>query len=299
MLLVAKYLSVWTVPKKASASRARTASVSTQPKGSNTNLNNPGFSQLGRQDKFKQRRSSKVDACHKAHGEPIQMLTADWLGLVDQFKTKYGTHLHDSLLPAQSYFGSFEEKLADGQLSAETLSHVISLHEEDRQRAQRPEASRQLGVHLDSTLTVETRRKYMSTMPLNSEELRDKYAVMTNMWILAQMRQPGRTMYQDLRKDTWNDLLQEPLSTRNFRLEREVAGVRIVVPAWGHCLEYEFQIRKEAVRFIRTQGLPIQAALWSAYQERTASHGTLGDVAVYREFVQLSSRRVPGRLPKT
>ena len=32
---------------------------------------------------------------------------------------------------------------------------------------------------------------------------------------------------------------------------------------------------------------------------RTASHGTLGDVAVYREFVQLSSRRVPDRIPKT
>ena len=132
-------------------------------------------------------------------------------------------------------------------------------------------------------------------MPLTSEELRDKYAVMTNMWMLAQMQKPGRTMYQDLTKDTWNDFLQGLLSTRNFRLEREVAGVRMVVPAWNHCLEHEYQIRKEAVCLSRTQGLPIQAALWRT----TASHGTLGDVVVCRESVHLSARPVPGRLPKT
>ena len=142
----------------------------------------------------------KVDACHKAHGDPTQMLTADWLGLVDQFKR----NMELTFMIRYSLLNPISKvlRIADGQLSAETLSHVMSLHEEDRQRAQRPEASRQLGLHLDSTLTKQTREKYKSTMPLTSEGLRDKYAVMTNMWLLAQMRQRGRTMYQDLTKDT-------------------------------------------------------------------------------------------------
>ena len=55
------------------------------------------------------------------------MLSADWLGLIDQFKAKYGTYHHDQQLPSQSYYESFEEKIADGQLSAGTLAHVVSL----------------------------------------------------------------------------------------------------------------------------------------------------------------------------
>ena len=94
------------------------------------------------------------------------MFAADWLGV----------------LSSQSYCGSFEEKLLMGQLSAETLAHVISSYEEDHQRAQRPEVSR---------LTSQTRRRFMSTMPALSEELRDKYVVMTNMWQLAATRQQG------------------------------------------------------------------------------------------------------------
>ena len=38
-------------------------------------------------------------------------------------------------------------------------------------------------------------------------------------------------------------------------------------PDWNHCLEYEFRLRKEALRLIREQGLSIQRALWTAYED--------------------------------
>ena len=76
------------------------------------------------------------------------------------------------------------------------LAHVISLQEEEeRQRAQKTEPSRQMGLHLDATLTIQTRRRYVSSAPTTTEDLRDKYTIMTNMWLLAQMRQPGRHLY--------------------------------------------------------------------------------------------------------
>ena len=49
----------------------------------------------------------------------------------------------------------------------------------------------------------------MSTVPASTEELRDKYAIMTHMWLLAAMRQPGRTLYQDLTPNTWSEFLSE------------------------------------------------------------------------------------------
>ena len=53
---------------------------------------------------------TRVDAIQRAHGEPVVMLAVDWLGLIDQFQAKFGMHLHDQVLPSQSYYESFEEK---------------------------------------------------------------------------------------------------------------------------------------------------------------------------------------------
>ena len=210
-----------------------------------------------------------VDNVAKAHGEPTTMLQVDWTTLLDRFKEKYGEHLHDNRLPSQSYYEAFEEKLSDGQLTAETLAHVVSLQEELDQKAKHPEPTRQLGLHLDSSLTIQTKRRYMSHMPSSTEQLRQKYKVMTHMWLLAQMRQPTRPLYSDLTKDTFNDLLEELLSTRNFLLERQVAGQQLVAPVWEHCLDYEYNIRKEAIERTRRRGLPIQQALWSVYRDES------------------------------
>ena len=144
------------------------------------------------------------------------MLGADWEALMVTFKNKFGTHLHDTLLPAQSYFEGFEERLASGQLRAEPLTQVISAREQEDQESAKPEAQRHMSLHLDGQLTIQTKRRFLSSMPCNPEELRQKYKVMTHCWLLAQMRQPGRHLYSDLTRTTFIDFLDELLSERNF-----------------------------------------------------------------------------------
>ena len=211
---------------------------------------------------------SKVDAVQKAHGEPIQMLSEDWASLMRQFKEKIGRNIHASKLPAQSYYEAFQEKLSEGSLAAETLAQVISASEEENQKKNKPEPSRQLGLNLDSTLTIQTRRRYIASMPANFEELRIKYKVMSHMWLLSQMRQPGRHLFADLTDRTFSDILEELLSENMFMLQREVAGMPLVVPRWEHCLEYEFQLRKEAIRLTVEENFSIQAALWHAFEDQ-------------------------------
>ena len=53
--------------------------------------------------------------------------------LVTQFKLQFGRSLHVSELPAQSYHEAFEERLHDGAIEAETLAHVVSIAEEQKQ----------------------------------------------------------------------------------------------------------------------------------------------------------------------
>ena len=79
------------------------------------------------------------------HGQPIQYLAADWASMIFQFTQQYGMNTHDAKLPAQSYFESFEERLHNGVIEAETLAHVVILEEERVQIASKPELPRRWG----------------------------------------------------------------------------------------------------------------------------------------------------------
>ena len=81
----------------------------------------------------------------RAHGEPVSFLTADWVSLLREFKQQRGK-IQDSELPAQSNYEAFEESLHDGTIQAETLSHVVSIAEEQKQRAGRPEPPKATGT---------------------------------------------------------------------------------------------------------------------------------------------------------
>ena len=94
------------------------------------------------------------DAVARAHGETVSMLAPDWISLLAAFKQKYGEHLHDTVLPGQSYFESFEEKLSDGHLK-----------EQDEQESRKAEPQRHMSLHLDGQLTIQTKRRFMSSMP--------------------------------------------------------------------------------------------------------------------------------------
>ena len=215
-----------------------------------------------------------MDTVARAHRQPIQYLTADWASMIIQFKQHYGMNIHDAKLPAQSYFESFEERLHNGVIEAETLGHVVSLEEERVQIASKPELTTQVEMHLDSTLTLQTKKRYVSRVPTDPESFRTKYRVMANLWLLAQLRQLGRQLYADLTKDTFNAFLKELLSTDNFLMKRQIDGETWAAPIWTHCMEHEIQLRRDAMKLCREQGYSIQAARWASYrnQEHRMKH---------------------------
>ena len=102
-------------------------------------------------------------------------------------------------------------------------------------------------------------------MPANTEALRTKYEVLTNLWLLAQSRQPGRKMYADFTENTWPKFFKELPNEDNFGLQRDIQGE--VWTTFTHCLRYEYQLRKEASRLCFEEGFSIQEALWSAYAD--------------------------------
>ena len=107
------------------------------------------------------------------------------------------------------------------------------LEEEREQIASKPELPTEMEMHLDSTLTLQTKKRYISRMPTDPESLRTKYRVMTNLWLLAQLRQPGRQLHADLSKDTFNDFLDLLLPTDNFLVKRQIEGETWAAAIWS------------------------------------------------------------------
>ena len=176
-------------------------------------------------------------------------------------------NIHESRLPAQSYFENFEESLADGSLEAERLDQVLNVVEERAELAKTPNAAKHLGIHLDASLTIQIRRRFSSVLPATTEALRLKFSVMSNLWLLAKMRQPARQIFADFTETTFPKILDELLSEKNFLLDRNIAGTRIIVPKWEHCLEYEYQVRRQAIKLCVRKGFSFQSASWSVYRD--------------------------------
>ena len=54
------------------------------------------------------------------------------------------------------------------------------------------------GKQIHPSRSIQTQRRFMAQMATNVEELRSKYKIMANMFLLAKMRQPSRHLYKDL-----------------------------------------------------------------------------------------------------
>ena len=90
---------------------------------------------------------------------------------------------------------------------------------------------------------------------------------MEALWLLAQMRQPGRSTYSDLTPSTFSNLLKILLNKRNFNIKKEVDGQLLSQPCWAHCLYYEYELCKEACKKCRTTTMGIAAAVHSTYED--------------------------------
>ena len=53
--------------------------------------------------------------------------------------------------------------------------------------AHKPETAKSFAIHLDSSLTIQSKRRYLSKMPSSTEEMRTKYLIISNMWLLNKL----------------------------------------------------------------------------------------------------------------
>ena len=184
-----------------------------------------------------------------------------------RFGDQHGGNIHETRLPAQSYFENFEEALADGSLEAERLDQVVNVVEERAELAKTPNAAKHFGIHLDAGLMLQTRRRFTSVLPATTEALRLEFSVMSYLWLLATMRQPARQIFADFTETTFPKILDELLSEKNLLLDRNIASTKMIVPKWDHFLEHEYQVRRQGIKLCIRKGYSFQSAWWTVYRD--------------------------------
>ena len=92
-------------------------------------------------------------------------------------------------------------------MNTQALAHIVSLAKEQKQEELKPDQTRQCGINFDSKLTVTIKRRHVSSVPSNIEQLRCKYAGLSNLWLSVKVRQPGRSMYSDRDEATFSKFL--------------------------------------------------------------------------------------------
>ena len=101
-----------------------------------------------------------------------------------QFKAKFGNDLTENELPAQAYFEDFQERLAARMLRAETSTKSSAKLKPRNNTVQSQSPKGQYGIHFNSRLTLQTRRKCTSVQPKDVEGLA-KYDVISNLWLFS------------------------------------------------------------------------------------------------------------------
>ena len=222
----------------------------------------------------------QTDAVARAHGVPVTLLPFDLTSILTEFKRKFGNHIADDRLPSQSICSS----TADGTLKAEPLSHVVSLFEEEQQDLKKPELARQYNLQLDSRLTVTTKRRHISSEPTDEKGLRLEYAVLSNLPLLEQMRQPGRSTFKDLNRATFTHFLDTLLDSDNFSFFQEVDGRTLVCfTKLVFLLVIRIRIAQGSHPTLQRAVLWHSSCFWTALRQRT-SYEALASAHCYSEF---------------
>ena len=127
--------------------------------------------------KCKQTPKTKIDAVARTHGAPTSLLGVRLERIAQDLRGEVrAAHSMNQFL-GQSCFEA---------LRGDTDRRAIA------KKSLKTEQSRHLRLKLHSTLSIQTKRRFVTSMPTTYEKLRTKGKLMSIFVLLGEMRQPGR-----------------------------------------------------------------------------------------------------------
>ncbi len=218
------------------------------------------------------KRQAELDADARAEGRPREMPRLSQVGLRRGYEEVHG-EVDDSVYPSYAYNNDRVAQIEEGEYKAEALTQVVTFEQAGEESG---DTAPSLSLTKEGTVKV-TRSKTKVPLPKDPEELRERYATMSMHWEIMKLKHPERDVFKHLTPKTWTHLLDYLLGPTVYKYRTE-KGVRL---SWNDLLNYEFEIRKKAMRKVTSHNFTIAEAIKSAMKddELRSIHFTLALVS--------------------
>ena len=193
------------------------------------------------------------------------LASSDRAAMRQALETVRGYPVGEAEEPAAEYIAHKLEQIENGEPTASYLDEVISRKES---------SSLQMQTSLDNQGRLRiTRQKPKGKLPTNTEELRAKIRLEAASWVMLSAKCKGRSYLQGLELSHFDRYLEFLLGDKCYSMQVATGAPSsstanqdrqtLVVP-WNVLLQYEFELRKWAIKEAHKNGLPLGDTLHEA-----------------------------------
>ena len=206
-------------------------------------------------------RAAELEAEVDAREWKKPLVQSEWLAMKAGLEASAG-RMDDKVTPAKEYVEKKLQEVESGEYRAEELSEVISKEESD------PDS---LIPQWDSKGTLTVKRGSTKVKePENPEALRVRLSVMRNALQMIALKRTNRPELQGDYVRTFEDMKDYLLGEHVYGLHaKDAEGQTVAAPPFRLVLAYERAVRREAMRRVNQDGVPLPKALREAWRDPT------------------------------
>ncbi len=204
-------------------------------------------------DRVKRQAEATTEA--KVHGTTPELPKGEGNSMRLAYETVHG-EIPDSLYPSNDYLKSKLDQVEDEIYEAEPLTEVVS------RDAAASDSSDVALTLVPSALRV-SKVKHRIMAPKDTEQFRARMKTMSMCWELVRMRYPERRSLQGLTHQTFVELVEYILGEMVWQFR----GPGDQQLSWVEVLQYEHEIRKRAMRWVRQQRYTVKEAIAAAIKD--------------------------------
>lgn len=199
---------------------------------------------------------NKVKAESRALGVSKPLANTDRAAMRRAMETAHGKK-PDHELPSPEYLAHKMEEIELNELQASPLDEVTSMEDS-------------VNTSLQSTLDTDGRIRVVKTkskgsLPQNSEQLRVKYRVESNAWLMLSAKFKQKSWLSGFSPKVFEDFTDFILGPKVFNLQVPRSDgsdtLAPLQPAWTIILRYEYELRKAAIKLVRDEGETLANAM--------------------------------------
>ena len=184
----------------------------------------------------------------------------DRTAMLRALETARGDRIADKDQPSSEYLAQLLEAIENDEPTAFPLDEVVSKAEA---------TTLQLQTTVDPTGKMRvTRKRGKGKLPQTTEELRQKLRVEANAWLMITSKCRNRSYLRNLEPRHFERYVDYLLGEKCYLLPiPDSSGSRQpLCPPWHVVLNYEYEVRKKAVREAHRQNIPLGTMLQTQWE---------------------------------